>query len=202
MYAGAMIENLNFDTIYHEHLCYYTLNSLTKLLEKYNLFLEDASYSDIHSGSIIAKFRKNKNKLTNRAEELIIRDKKYNLESFKDFAKKIEERRYKLKELLQGLKTLGKKIYAYGAPVKGNTLLNYMGITNNLIDKAVEINPYKVATYMPGSHIPVEKESKNDLPDYYLMLSHNFEKELLSNNKDIMEKGVKFIVPFPEIKII
>lgn len=202
MYAGAMIENLNFDTIYHEHLCYYTLNSLTKLLEKYNLFLEDASYSDIHSGSIIAKFRKNKNNLTKRAEELITRDKKYNLESFKDFAKKIEERRYKLRELLQGLKNEGKKIYAYGAPVKGNTLLNYMDITNDLIDKAVEINPYKVGTYMPGSHIPVEKESKNNIPDYYLMLSHNFEKELLSNNKDIMEKGVKFIIPFPEIKII
>lgn len=202
MYAGAMIENLNFDTIYHEHLCYYTLNSLTKLLKKYNLFLEDAVYSEIHSGSIIAKFRKNEKPLTSRAQLLLENDKKYNLNSFRDFAKKIESRRYNLKEVLQNLKNAGKKVYAYGAPVKGNTLLNYMGITNKLIDKAVEINPYKIGTYMPSSHIPVEKETKNDLPDYYLMLSHNFEKELLNKNKDIIEKGVKFIIPFPEIKII
>ena len=77
-----------------------------------------------------------------------------------------------------------------------------MGITNELIDKAVEINPYKVGTYTPGSHIPVVKENKKDIPDYYLMLSHNFEKELINNNTDIMDKGVKFIIPFPEIKII
>jgi hypothetical protein len=202
MYAGAMIENLNFDTIYHEHLCYYTLNSLTKLLNQYGLYLEDASYSDIHSGSIIAKFRKHKCDLTKKALELVKKDKAYNLESFKTFAKKIESRRYKLKEILQDLKNSGKRIFAYGAPVKGNTLLNYMGITNSLIDKAVEINPYKVNTYTPGSHIPVVKENKKDLPDYYLMLSHNFEKEFIENNKDIMDKGVKFIIPFPEIKII
>ena len=77
-----------------------------------------------------------------------------------------------------------------------------MGITNSVIDKAVEINPYKVGTYTPGSHIPVVKESKKDVPNYYLMLSHNFEKELINNNKDIIQKGVKFIIPFPEIKII
>lgn len=202
MYAGAMIENLNFDTIYHEHLCYYTLNSLKKLLNKYGLYLEDASYNEIHSGSIIAKFRKTQYPLTKRAIKIIEEDKRYNLESFREFAKKIENRRYKLKELLQDLKSSGKKIYAYGAPVKGNTLLNYMGIDNNLIDKAVEINPYKVGTYTPGSHIPVVKENKKDIPDYYLLLSHNFEKELINNNKDIMDKGVKFIIPFPEIKII
>jgi len=202
MYVGAMVDNLNFDTIYHEHLCYYTLNSLTKLLLKYNLYLEDAIFDEIHSGSIICKFRKNQYPITKRSAELIKRDKKYNLETFKEFSKQIQERRYKLKELLTDLKNQGKRIYAYGAPVKGNTLLNYMGIDHNLIEKVVEINPYKLGTYTPGSYIPVVKEDPNDLPDYYLMLSHNFEKEIIEKNKNIIQKGVKFIIPFPQIKII
>lgn len=202
MYAGAMVDNLNFDTIYHEHLCYYTLHSLRKLLSKYNLYLEDATFNEIHSGSIICKFRKNQYPITNRTNELIERDKKYTLDSFREFGKKIKENRWKLKELLLSLKYQNKKIYAYGAPVKGNTLLNYMGITNEVIDKAVEINPYKIGTYTPGSYIPVTKETNDDLPDYYLMLSHNFEKELIEKNKHIIKNGVKFIIPFPKIKII
>jgi hypothetical protein len=202
MYVGAMIDNLNFDTIYHEHLCYYTLHSLQKLLLKYNLYLEDAVFNEIHSGSIICKFRKTQYPITQRTNVLVERDKKYNLEAFRNFSQEIQIRRYKLKELLTQLKDEGKKIYAYGAPVKGNTLLNYAGITNDLIDKAVEINPHKIGTYTPGSYIPVIKEDENDTPDYYLMLSHNFEKELIDKNKHIIEKGVKFIIPFPEIKII
>lgn len=202
MYVGAMIDNLNFDTIYHEHLCYYTLNSLTKMLLKYNLYLEDAYFSEIHSGSIICKFRKKPQTVTKRTLNLIERDKKYTLESFKVFSNQIQEKRYNLKELLTELKSQGKKVYAYGAPVKGNTLLNYAEIDNSLIEKVVEINPYKVGTYTPGSYIPVTKETENDLPDYYLMLSHNFEKELLEKNKHIMDKGVKFIIPFPEVKVV
>jgi hypothetical protein len=202
MYVGSMIDNLNFDTIYHEHLCYYTLNSLTKLLNKYNLHLEDAYFTEIHSGSIIAKFRKRKYTLTSRTLELIERDNKYTLESIKSFASEVELKRYQLKSVLENLVSQNKKIYAYGAPVKGNTLLNYMGIDNSLISKVVEVNPYKIGTYTPGSHIPVISEDINDLPDYYLLLSHNFEKEILNKNAELIEKGVKFIIPFPKIKII
>jgi hypothetical protein len=202
MYVGAMIDNLNFDTIYHEHLCYYTLNSLTKLLLKYNLYLEDAYFDEIHSGSIICKFRKQQYPITERTLKLIERDKKYTLESFKNFSQQIQDKRYNLKNLLIDLKSQGKKIYAYGAPVKGNTLLNYAEIDNNLVEKIVEINQYKIGTYTPGSHIPVIKETENDLPDYYLMLSHNFEKELLEKNQHLIKKGLKFIIPFPETKII
>lgn len=202
MYVGSMIDNLNFDTIYHEHLCYYTLHSLRKLLFKYNLYLEDAYFSEIHSGSIICKFRKSQYDITERAYNLIERDDTYNLSSFKKFATDVCDKRYALKDFLTELKNQGKTIYAYGAPVKGNTLMNYMGITNKLIDKIVEINEYKIGTYSPGSHIPVVKESTDDLPDYYLLLSHNFESEIINKNKHIINKGVKFIIPFPEIKIV
>lgn len=204
MYAGSMIDNGNFDTIYHEHLCYYTINSIQKLLKKYNLRLFDADYNNIHSGTIIAKFCKlNSNyTITRRCEQLIEKDKTYNLKAFKQFGNNIKSKKYNLKNKLKELKAKKKTIYAYGAPVKGNTLLNYMEIDNSLIDKAVEINELKIGKYLPGSHIPIVKETTSDLPDYYLLLSHNFKDEIVSKNQDIINKGVKFIVPFPEIEII
>ena len=202
MYVGAMIDNLNFDTVYHEHLCYYTLNSLEKLCKKYNLYLEYAYFNEIHSGSIICKFRKNKYEVTNRTKELRKRDKKYNLNSFKEFGNKIDNVVSNLKQTLINEKVLGRKVWGYGAPVKGNTLLNYMKINSNLVEKIVEVNPYKIGTYTPGSHIPVIKESKDNVPDSYLLLSHNFKKEILEKNKELINKGIKFIIPFHQTKTI
>ena len=124
------------------------------------------------------------------------------MEAFRDFSEKIQQRKSDLRNFLANLKQKGKTIYAYGAPAKGNTLLNYFNIDNGLIDKAVEINEMKIGNYLPGSHIPITKESKDDLPDYYLLLSHNFEEEIIKRNKDIIASGVKFIVPFPNIKVV
>ena len=205
MYAGTMIEKLNFDTIYHEHLCYYTLRSLNNLLAPYKLKIFDAYYSEIHSGSIVAKITHTDGSLdveTERYTELLERDKKYSIEAFKKFARTIEAQKGYLRETLQNLKDHGKTIYAYGAPAKGNTLLNYFGIDKSLVDKAVEINELKVGNYLPQSHIPITLEDKNDLPDYYLLLSHNFADEIIKKNQDIIAKGVKFIIPFPQVEIV
>lgn len=205
MYAGTMIEKLNFDTIYHEHLCYYTLRSLNNLLKPYGLEMFDAYYSEIHSGSIIAKITHTDGELntkTDRFLELLEKDKKYTLEEFKKFAKTIRSEKDSLRTVLEMYKKEDKTIYAYGAPAKGNTLLNYFGIDKTLIDKAVEINKLKVGNYLPQSHIPITLEDKKDLPDYYLLLSHNFADEIIKKNKDIISKGVKFIVPFPQIQIV
>ena len=205
MYAGTMIEKLNFDTIYHEHLCYYTLHSLNNLLAPQGLKIFDAYYSEIHSGSIVAKITHVGGILdieTERYTELLERDKKYSIKAFREFAKTIEAQKDVLREALKKLKDDGKIIYAYGAPAKGNTLLNYFGIDSTLVDKAVEINKMKVGNYLPQSHIPITLESKNDLPDYYLLLSHNFAKEIINKNQDIIKKGARFIIPFPVLKII
>ena len=205
MYAGTMIEKLNFDTIYHEHLCYYTLSSLSNLLAPYGLEIFDAYYSEIHSGPIIAKITHTTGPLnvkTARFEELAKKDKKYTLAEFKNFAAKIERQRYLLKEILESYKNDDKSIYAYGAPAKGNTLLNYFQIDKTLVDKAVEINEMKIGNYLPQSHIPIVREDKEDLPDYYLLLSHNFADEIIQKNQDIIEQGVKFIVPFPQIQVV
>ena len=221
MYAGAMIDNKNFDTIYHEHLCYYTLRSLHNLLSPYGLEVFDAYYSPIHSGSIISKIghsdicRSYVWEKTERCKEAEEKDKAYTKEKVIEFAKEVESTKGKLKERLTELKYDGvyvasdfelsrdpKKIYAYGAPAKGNTLLNYFEIDCTLIDKAVEINEMKIGHYLPGSHIPIVKEDPTDIPDYYLLLSHNFEDEIINKNQDSINKGVKFIIPFPEVKII
>lgn len=205
MYAGTMIEKMNFDTIYHEHLLYYTLSSLHNLLKRYDLEIFDAYYSEIHSGSIIAKITHTSSPLnikTNRFVKLWEQDKKYTIEEFHKFAEKIIKKKNKLKNYLTELKKDGKIIYAYGAPAKGNTLLNYFDIDKTLIDKAVEINEMKIGNYLPASHIPIVRETKEDNPDYYLLLSHNFEEEIIKRNQDIIDKGVKFIIPFPEIKVI
>jgi len=205
MYSGAMVENGNFDTIYHEHLCYYTINSIRKLLSNYGLKIFDAQFVEIHSGTIIAKFCRescNKYPVTERCIEQIEKDKKYDLQSFLDLGKYIESKRDNLRSFLKELKEQGKTIYAYGAPVKGNTLLNYMKIDNTIIDKVVEVNPLKIGKYTPGTNILVTEESVDDLPDYYLLLSHNFKDEILKKNKDLLDKGVKFIVPFPKVEVI
>ena len=205
MYAGTMIEKFNFDTIYHEHLCFYTMQSLNNLIGNYNLEIFDAYYSEIHSGSIIAKICKKTSKLnlkTDRCLKLFEKDKKYNLSAFKEFAKTIESKKDNLRNLLTDLKSKGNTIYAYGAPAKGNTLLNYFKIDHTLVDKSVEINELKIGKYLPKSHIPITKEDPADLPNYYLLLAHNFEEEIIEKNKEIIDQGTKFIVPFPEIKII
>lgn len=205
MYAGAMIDGKNFDTIYHEHLCYYTVRSLANLLKPYGLEIFDGYYSSIHSGSVIAKICHSDSELntkTDRLLELMERDEKYTLESFKSLAQEVTEQRHELKSLLLQLKNEGKKIYVYGAPAKGNTLLNYFGIDKNLVDKAVEVNKMKIGCYLPQSHIPIVEEDKTDLPDYYLLLSHNFADEIIQKNRDIIDAGVKFIIPFPKIRII
>tara|TARA_R110002110_G_scaffold13271_4_gene63641 strand:- start:1606 stop:2832 length:1227 start_codon:yes stop_codon:yes gene_type:complete len=204
MYAGAMVENNNFDTVYHEHLCYYTLKNVIDLLRKYDLEVFDAYYTDIHSGSIIAKATHKGGPVDKKTTSYIKtkkRDEKYTLQEYKTFFKKVESYKDELYSFLRKLKDEGHKIYAYGAPAKGNTLLNYCKVDNTIIEKAVEINTLKLGFYMPQSHIPIVLEDKEDLPDYYLLLSHNFADEIIKKNKDILEKGVKFIIPFPRIEV-
>lgn len=206
MYAGTMVEKLNFDGIYHEHLCYYTLDSLSNLLSPYGLRIFDSYYSEIHSGSIIAKVCKNEAEYnqTSRHINTLKEDKKYDKNNFLKFANIVKSKKEDLKNLLTELKDKNPltKIYAYGAPAKGNTLLNYFGIDNTLIDKCVEVNDLKVGLYLPKSHIPIVKETVNDVPDYYLLLSHNFADEIIEKNKPLIENGVKFIIPFPEIQVV
>lgn len=207
MYAGAMIDNLNFDTIYHEHLCLYTIRSLSKLLKQYDLEIFDAYYSEIHSGSIIAKVTNKNSKINIKTDayyKTLKEDEKYSPTLVKEFAREIIKNKFNLKNFLSQIKleNPNTKIYCLGAPAKGNTLLNYLEINKSLVDKVVEVNELKIGLYLPKTHIPIHPELQTDIPDYYLLLSHNFHKEILKKNYDNIMNGLKFIIPFPEIKLI
>jgi hypothetical protein len=203
MYAGTLVEKNNFDSIYHEHLCLYTIKSLSYLLRGYDLDIFDCYYEDIHSGSIIAKICRKKSSLNKKSKQYFAtlkRDQKYTPLSFSRFGKKIQKYLKNAKKVLIKLKKKGNIIYCYGAPAKGNTFINSLKIKNSLIKKCVEINPLKIGKYLPGSHIPVVKETHNDKPDIYLLLSHNFEKEIIDKNKKLLKNGTRFLVPFPKPK--
>jgi len=199
MYLGDIIENCAFDAIYHEHLCYYTLESLSNLLNPYGLKIYSASSSPIHGGSVIAEIGFDDLLLEEDISEDLL--KKDNIDYY-NFSTRVELKKSEIKDFLLKLKSEGKIIWGYGAPAKSTTLLNYCNIDNSILDKTVEVNTLKVGLRTPGSDIPIVLESKEDLPDYYFVLAWNFIDEIIKKNVDIIKKGVKFIVPLPEIKII
>jgi len=206
MYVLDMIKNNSFDMIYHEHLFYYTLNSLEKLLQPYNLEIVHCYHSDIHSGSMIAYIKHTSprnNKTDDYWENMTNERRDLEEHSLEEFGEYIIQIKHSLKEHLFHYQTLypGAKIYALAATAKGNTLMNYFNI-GEFITKVHEINELKIGKYTPHTHIPIEKESMDDLPDYYLVLAHNFFDEIVEKNKEMRDKGVRFILPFPKIKIV
>lgn len=195
-----IVENTAFDAIYHEHLCYYSLESLQNLLDPYSLKIINCRWSPIHAGSMIAEIVHK----DNIHDNIIYVFSEYNvdLNDLKKFSKRCFLKKKEIKDFLINLKKQGKKIYGYGSPAKGTTMLNYCEIDNTIIDKLVEINDLKIGRIAPGSNIPIVKESKDDVPDFYYVLSWNFWDEIKEKNKDIIKKGVKFILPLPELRII
>ena len=200
IYMKGMIQNLAFDQIYHEHLLYYTLHNIQILLKRHGLELFDARLSPIHGGSIIAFAGHPGRRLkTKRFQDLEDEEKKCdltNIETYFRFAKRVAQMRTENLEYLNRAKAEGKVVYGMGAPVKGNTMLNYFGVDASLIEYLVEKNPLRKGLYAPMSHIPIllEDEVKTP-PDIYYVLAWNFKKEILGNNQALIDQGVKFYFP-------
>ena len=200
MYMKNIVQNIAFDQIYHEHLLYYTLKTIEKLLNLHGLSLFDAYFSSIHGGSIIGfishtgKKQKTKRLLGLIKKEEDLKCNEY--ETYQKFAKNIEVLKRENLEFLAKRREEDKTIYAMGAPVKGNTLLNYFEISKDTISYLVEKNPLRKNMFSPGRHIPIimEDEIKNP-PDVYYVLAWNFKKEILKNNQHLLEKGVEFYFP-------
>ncbi len=200
LYMKRIVENLAFDQIYHEHLLYYNLKNVETLLNRHGLSMFDAHLSSIHGGSIISFVTHvGKKEKSPQLVDLIkqeIESKSNEFSTYLQFAKGIEEMKKENLRYLAGAKKQGKKIYGMGAPVKGNTLLNYFGIGTDHLDYLVEKNELRRGLYSPGAHIPIviEKELK-ELPDIYYVLAWNFKKEILANNQALIDKGVEFYFP-------
>jgi 2-polyprenyl-3-methyl-5-hydroxy-6-metoxy-1,4-benzoquinol methylase len=200
LYMRRIVENLAFDQIYHEHLLYYNLKTIEVLLNRHGLSMFDAYLSPIHGGSMIGfvthKGQKEASDRLQNIRQSEVEQKSNELSTYLEFAQKIQQMKTDNLAYLQQAKQQGKKVFGFGAPVKGNTMLNYFGVDTNYIDCLVEKNELRRGLYSPGMHIPIviEKELQ-ELPNIYYVLAWNFKKEILSNNQHLIDKGVEFYFP-------
>src|SRR3989338_1953097 len=208
-YLADTIEKMTFDNIYHEHLYYYTLTSLSNFFKMHDMQVFDAERVDSHGGSlrVFIKRAEDRRKIKGSVNKILGYEKKMGVESivlYKKFSDDVYSVKEKLVSYIKNIKKQGKSIAAYGAPAKGNTLLNFCNIGTEYIDYVIEDNPLKIGLYTPGTHIPVvgSKILDDKTPNYILILAWNFAKEILEKTKKYAEQGVKFIVPLPEPRIV
>ena len=204
-YLVSLIKTNQYDTIYHEHLRYYSLLSLKYLFQKYGLEIIHAKKINTHGGSIrVYASRKNKFKINTSVKKILNFEKKFiNWKTFHNFKKNVVSSKLKLYSILKQLKDKGNKIYGIGAPSRASTLINYVGLDENIIDCVLEIEgSYKIGNYIPGKKIPIlaEKKLYKDHPDIVVLFSWHISKELKFNLKKKGYKG-KFIIPLPYPKI-
>ena len=205
-YLMPLIKDLQYDTIYHEHLRYYSLTSLKNIFDKFKLEIIHAKEIPTHGGSIrVYVAKKNNYKKSKLIKKILNKEKKLlNKKKFMEFRDRVVTSKLQLLTVIKKIKDKKKLIYGVGAPSRATTLVNYTGLTKEIVDCICEVNnSYKVGHYMPGTNIPVvsEKIIFKKKPDYLLMLSWHIAKDLIKIFKKKGYKG-KFIIPLPKVKIL
>jgi 2-polyprenyl-3-methyl-5-hydroxy-6-metoxy-1,4-benzoquinol methylase len=204
-----LMEENQFDTIYHEHFSYFSLITVEKIFAAHGLTLFDVEELPTHGGSlrIYARHTEDTAKpIGQRITELRAREEAAGftlMETYALFAEQVKDTKRKLLDFLVRAKWEGKSIAGYGAPGKGNTLLNYCGVRSDFLDYTVDRNPYKQGKFLPGTHIPIfhPDKIKETKPDYVLILPWNFRDEIMEQVGYIRDWGGQFVVPIPEVKI-
>jgi 2-polyprenyl-3-methyl-5-hydroxy-6-metoxy-1,4-benzoquinol methylase len=203
---ASMLRYTQFDQVYHEHLTYWTVHSLDRLFAQYGLEIFSADMLPIHGGSMeLLVAPRGTQRVDASVEKMRAEEKELGcdkIETYKKFAERVWQIENELMAILRDYQAKGKKVYAFGAPAKGATLLNSFHIATDLVQCAVEVNPLKIGKYIPGARLPILDERETDLPDAYLILAWNFLKEFLPKKKDYIMSGGKFIVPIPSPIVI
>ena len=205
-YVRELINNCEFDTIYHEHLCYFSVTSLSHLFERHGLRIRDLRELSIHGGSL-RLFVGRGGVQGDSVRSALQSEFNHGLQKFsfyRNFQEDVERLRDELVALLTSLKGAGHSIAAYGASAKGSTLLNYTGIGLDLLDFVVDRNTHKQGKFMPGQHIPIHgpEHVLSHRPDFLLLLAWNFAEEIMTQQAEYKELGGRFIVPVPSPAIV
>jgi SAM-dependent methyltransferase len=207
-YVVDLLENLEYDTIYHQHIGYLSVRPMQKYFERFGLELFDVAYQDIHGGTLrYFVGHKGAHDVTQNVGERIEDENKrgiYTKGYLDNFRTQVQRQKRELMRLLMDLQQQGKRVSIISTPAKGNTLLNYCHIDNELIEYSTEKNELKIGRYTPGTHITIHSDSKllEDGTDYALILAWNFAPEIIENMKEYRKAGGKFIVPIPNPRIV
>jgi hypothetical protein len=203
-YVRDMLDHVEFDTIYHEHLCYFSLTAVDRLFAARGLIVHDVERLAIHGGSLRLFVSPHGSRARGAAVETMLRDEQeYGLAdgaAYTEFARRVEDLRSALLALLSRLKSDGKRIAAYGASAKGSTLLNYCGIGRETLDFVVDRSTVKQGLFTPGTHLPIRSVETllEEMPQSVLLLTWNFAAEILDQQAEYRRRGGQFIIPVPQ----
>lgn len=207
-YVRDMVERLEFDTIYHEHLFYYSLGALSRILAAHDLTVVHVERLAIHGGSLRAFVARASGRAPDTAVRALLAEEEQlgvcTAAYYEDFASRVQALRLELTGLLDELTAKGHRIAAYGAAAKGATLLNAFRIGNETIDFVADRSPYKQGRFMPGVHLPIEAPERlvREMPDETLLLAWNFADEILAQQAEYRARGGRFIIPVPSPKVV
>ena len=205
-YVRDLIDFVEFDTIYHEHLCYFSVGSAKTLFGRHGLHLNDVRRLSIHGGSLRLTFGKIEAP-SETVATILAEEKEIGLDAYayyETFGTRVRDFRSKARALLGKLKVEGKRIAAYGAAAKGTIMLNFLDLNSRVIEYVVDRNVHKQGKFMPGVRVPIDAPERlaTDRPDYVVILPWNFSNEIIRQQQDFLKAGGKFVVALPDLEIV